>query len=291
MNEFYNVGGVKMQLTIVKNADELQQAIYGYASAGARVALVPTMGALHAGHLSLVEIARKHAECVVMSIFVNPTQFGPNEDFDKYPRTLEADIALAKKAGVDILYTPDVSDMYGEGIATKIEVGEIADELCGKTRPGHFNGVATVVAKLLLRSLPNVAVFGEKDYQQLCVIRQVVDDLDIPVEIIGAPTMRDADGLAMSSRNRYLSDEERRAAPKLYEILRLLAQRLANGQDVEKSLLEGNSLLKYAGFKMEYLTLVDADTLEPLAAFQPPARLVAAGYLGTTRLIDNVAVE
>ncbi len=280
-----------MQLTITKTAAELQKAIYARAAEGARIALVPTMGALHAGHVSLVELARSHADCVVMSIFVNPTQFGPNEDFDKYPRDLAADIKVAEQAGVDILYAPDAVDMYGEGIATKIDVGDIANELCGKTRPGHFNGVATVVTKLLLRALPNVAVFGEKDYQQLCVIRQVVDDLDIPVEILGAPTLRETDGLAMSSRNRYLSADERKNAAKLYEILRLLAQRLANGHDVEKTLAEGQSLLKYAGFRMDYLTLCDANTLTPLPIFEAPARLLAAGFLGTTRLIDNVAVE
>lgn len=279
-----------MQLTITKNAADLQQALYERASKGGRVALVPTMGALHAGHVSLVELAKKHAEHVVMSIFVNPTQFGPNEDFDKYPRTLNADIAMAEKAGVDILYAPDVVDMYGEGIATKIDVGDIANELCGKTRPGHFNGVATVVAKLLLRTLPNVAVFGEKDYQQLCIIRQLVDDLDIPVEILGAPILRETDGLAMSSRNRYLSEEERRIAPKLFEILRLVAQRIASGQEVDKAIAEGQSLLKYAGFKVEYLTLVDAETLLPQAIYTAPARLLAAGHVGSTRLIDNIPI-
>ncbi|MDX2074124.1 MAG: pantoate--beta-alanine ligase [Alphaproteobacteria bacterium] len=279
-----------MQLTITKNAGELQQAIYERAISGGGVALVPTMGALHAGHISLVELAKKHAQHVVMSIFVNPTQFGPKEDFDRYPRTLEADIAMAEKAGVSILYAPDVADIYGEGIATRIDVGEIANELCGASRPGHFNGVAVVVAKLLLRTLPNVAIFGEKDYQQLCVIRQVVDDLDIPVEIIGAPTMREADGLAMSSRNRYLSEEDRRVAPKLYEILRLVGQRIVSGQEVEKAIAEGQSLLKYAGFRMEYLTLCDAETLSVQTVYEAPARLLAAGVLGSTRLIDNLEV-
>lgn len=280
-----------MQLTITKNVETLQRAIVERVSQGGRLALVPTMGALHAGHVSLVDVAKKHAGLVVMSVFVNPAQFGAGEDFDKYPCTLEADIAMAEKAGVDILYAPDVADMYGEGIATKIEVGEIANDLCGRTRPGHFNGVATVVAKLLLRTLPNVAVFGEKDYQQLCVIRQVVDDLDIPVEIIGAPTCREADGLAMSSRNRYLSEDERRIAPKLYDILRLVAQRISSGQEVDKAIAEGQSLLKYAGFKMDYLALCDAETLLPQTIYQAPARLLAAGNLGGTRLIDNVAVE
>ena len=280
-----------MQLTITKNTEELHRALVERVSGGGKVALVPTMGALHAGHIALVEVAKQHAEHVVMSIFVNPTQFGPNEDFAKYPRTLEADIALADAAGVSIIYAPDAEDMYGEGIATKIDVGDIATELCGKTRPVFFNGVATVVVKLLNRVLPWVAVFGEKDYQQLTIIRQLVDDLDMPVEIIGAPTMREADGLAMSSRNRFLSDQDRKAAPKLYDVLRLVAQRIASGHDIPKTIAEGLSLLKYAGFEMEYLELRDADTLLPLAAYEAPARLLAAGLLGTTRLIDNVAVE
>ncbi len=280
-----------MQLTVTKNIEDLQRALYERASKGGRIALVPTMGALHAGHMSLVALAKTHAQHVVMSIFVNPTQFGPNEDFAQYPRTLEADIALAEKAGVDIIYAPDAADMYGEGIATRIDVGDIAHELCGKTRAGHFNGVAIVVVKLLLRSMANVAVFGEKDYQQLAVIRQVVEDLDIPVEIIGAPTMREVDGLAMSSRNRYLSEDERKQAPKLYEILRLTAQRIAGGQEVEAALKEASSLLKYAGFTMDYISLCDSETLLAQTVFEAPARLLAAGYLGNTRLIDNVAVE
>lgn len=280
-----------MQLTITKTAEDLYQALYTLAAQGGKTALVPTMGALHEGHLSLVELAKEHADHVIMSIFVNPTQFGDGEDFMQYPRTLEADLALAESAGVRIVYAPDAHDMYGEGIATKVTVGEVAGELCGKSRPGHFEGVATVVTKLLMRVLPSVAIFGEKDYQQLCVIRQVVDDLDIPVEIIAAPTMRESDGLAMSSRNRYLNEQERQQAVSLYETLRLLAQRITGGQEVEKCLVEGQSLLKYAGFKMDYLALCDAQTLEPLAEYRFPARLLAAGYLGNTRLIDNVAVE
>ena len=279
-----------MQITITKTQSELQEAIYAYAKEGKRIALVPTMGALHAGHASLVKTAREHADVVVMSIFVNPTQFGPSEDFAKYPRTLAMDIETAKRAGVDILYTPDMEDMYGERCETIITVGDIGTILCGKFRPGHFNGVATVVAKLLLRCLPTVAVFGEKDYQQLCVIRQLVDDLDIGVNIIGAPTLREPDGLAMSSRNRYLSEEERRNAAKLYEILRLLAQRISLGQEVEKILKDGESLLKYAGFRLDYLSLCDAETLAPQTSYEAPARLLAAGYMGETRLIDNVPI-
>ena len=280
-----------MQTTLVKNVNDLKKAVWEYARIGHRIGFVPTMGALHAGHMSLVEEAKKQADCVVMSIFVNPTQFAPNEDFATYPRTLEADVAMAEKAGVNIVYAPDIADMYGDGVATIVTVGEIASELCGKTRPAFFHGVATVVTKLLLRVLPDVAVFGEKDYQQLCVIRQVVEDLDIPVKIIGAPTLREDDGLAMSSRNRYLTEDERKQAPKLYEILRLTAQRIASGQEVAATLKEADSLLKYAGFKMDYISLCDAETLVPLAAYKAPARLLAAGFLGNTRLIDNVEVK
>lgn len=280
-----------MQLTITKTQSELQEALYAQAKAGKRIALVPTMGALHAGHASLVKTAREHADCVVMSIFVNPTQFGPNEDFAKYPREFEADCEKARIAGVDIVYAPDVEDMYGEGCKTIIAMGEISGILCGKFRTGHFNGVATVVAKLLMRTMPHVAVFGEKDYQQLCVIRQLVDDLDFEVDIIAAPTLRESDGLAMSSRNVYLNEEERKNAAKLYEILRLLSQRIASGQEVEAVLKDGESLLKYAGFKMDYLSLCDAETLALQSIFQAPARLLAAGHMGATRLIDNVAVE
>lgn len=280
-----------MQFTITPTLEACQQAIYEAASAGRRIALVPTMGALHAGHASLVHEAKKHADCVVMSIFVNPTQFGPNEDFTKYPRTLEADKIAAQAAGVNILYTPDVDDMYPNGCETIITAGNLGGVLCGKSRPGHFNGVATVVTKLFNRVMPHVAVFGEKDYQQLCVIRQTVEDLDLPTEIIGVPTLREPDGLAMSSRNRYLSAEERSSAAKLYETLRLLSQRLLAGQEVAQTLKDGLMLLKYAGFEMEYLELCDADNLQPLAAMQQPARLLAAGKLGTTRLIDNISVE
>ncbi len=280
-----------MQFTITHTAEECQQAVYEAAKAGKRIALVPTMGALHAGHASLVAEAKKHADCVVMTIFVNPTQFAPSEDFAQYPRTLEADIATARAAGVDILYVPDVADMYPNGAETIITVGSIGTILCGKTRTGHFSGVATVVVKLLNRVMPHVAIFGEKDFQQLAVIKQVVDDLDMPMDILGAPTLREVDGLAMSSRNRYLSEDERKSAPKLYETLRLLSQRLLSGQEVQKTLVEGRSLLKYAGFEMDYLELCDSDSLQPLDSLQQPARLIAAGKLGTTRLIDNIAVE
>ncbi len=280
-----------MQLTITHTAEECQQAVYEAAKAGKRIALVPTMGALHAGHASLVAEAKKHADCVVMTIFVNPTQFAPSEDFAQYPRTLKSDIVTARAAGVDILYVPDVADMYPNGAETIIIVGSIGTILCGKTRTGHFSGVATVVVKLLNRVMPHVAIFGEKDFQQLAVIKQTVSDLDMPMDIIGAPTLREVDGLAMSSRNRYLSENERKSAPKLYETLRLLSQRLLSGQEVQKTLIEGHSLLKYAGFEMEYLELCDSDSLQPLDSLQQPARLIAAGKLGTTRLIDNIAVE
>ena len=291
-NDFlYKPCGFSMQFTITHTHEKLSEAVYNLAKEGKRIALVPTMGALHEGHMSLVATARAHADAVVMSIFVNPTQFAPNEDFAQYPRTFEQDVALAKAAGVDVIYAPDVADMYGSSCETIITTGRLGTLLCGKTRPGHFNGVATVVTKLFNRVMPHVAVFGEKDFQQLAVIRQLVDDLDCPIEIVGAPTLRELDGLAMSSRNRYLSADQRKAAAKLYETLRLLSQRLLSGQEVEKTLMEGRSLLKYAGFALDYLELCDSDTLEPQAILQQPARLLVAAVLGSTRLIDNIAVE
>ncbi|NBO19924.1 MAG: pantoate--beta-alanine ligase, partial [Proteobacteria bacterium] len=202
-----------MQLTICHDMESLQENLASLALEGQRIALVPTMGALHEGHLALVRQAQDLADAVVVSIFVNPKQFGPKEDFGKYPRTLEADVEKLNKEGVQLVYAPDVADLYPEGFSTSVSVGELGTILCGKFRPGHFDGVATVVAKLLLRMLPHVAVFGEKDFQQLCVINRMVSDLDIAVEIVGVETMREPDGLALSSRNAYLSAEERKTAP------------------------------------------------------------------------------
>lgn len=277
-----------MQFTIADNIVSLQQALVGAAQSGKRVALVPTMGALHAGHMSLIAAAKALAEYVVVSIFVNPTQFGPNEDFDKYPRMLPEDLAKLEAAGVSLAYTPSVEDMYPAGFSTAISAGVLSTILCGKSRPGHFDGVATVVTKLLLRVLPHVALFGEKDYQQLCVIRQVVTDLDMPMEIIGVPTLREADGLAMSSRNAYLTPEERKAAPMLHEMLQESKKLMAGGMDANTALALVSTKLAAAGFTIDYMELVSADALYPLKEIGPQSRIVAAVWLGKTRLIDNI---
>lgn len=271
---------------------QLRETIAHWRKGGARVALVPTMGALHRGHLTLVARAKEHADKVVVSIFVNPTQFGPNEDFDRYPRPRARDLALLHEAGADAAWLPEVATMYPEGFATNIHLAGITDLLDGAHRPGHFDGVATVVAKLLLQVMPDIALFGEKDYQQLCVIRRLVADLNIAVEILGVPTVREADGLALSSRNQYLSEAERARAPVLYATLMEVAAQLRHTpvQPAEPTLRAAAEKLLAAGFtSIDYLALHAADTLLPLAAYAPPARLLVAARLGATRLIDNVA--
>lgn len=268
----------------------LREAVASWRAAGKRVALVPTMGALHEGHISLVDRARELADRVVVSIFVNPTQFAPNEDFSKYPRTLDED--CAKLAGrADLAYTPLLEEMYPAGFATTVSLaGPAAVGLEDAFRPTHFAGVATVVAKLLLQALPDVAVFGEKDYQQLKVVARMARDLDLTAEIVGAPTVREADGLALSSRNRYLSQEERALAPTLYHTLQDCAARLRAGEDAATVMAAGEAALATAGFAVDYLALRDAETLAPVSGLAAPARLLVAARLGVTRLIDNIAV-
>jgi pantoate--beta-alanine ligase len=271
--------------------DALQEALAPAHAAGARVALVPTMGALHAGHMALVRHARTLADIVVVSIFVNPTQFGPNEDFSRYPRTEAADSALLHAEGVDILWLPSVETMYPVGSSTRLHVAGVSEGLCGAFRPGHFDGVATVVHKLLMQVMPNLAVFGEKDYQQLCVIRRMVEDLHLPVDMVGLPTVREADGLALSSRNRYLSSVERAIAPVLHSQLTLAATALAAGAPVHEVLRTARDYLLMNGFsKCDYLELCAADTLTPQLEYKAGARLLAAVHLGSTRLIDNIEV-
>lgn len=249
------------------------------------------MGALHEGHISLVRLARAQADAVVVSIFVNPAQFGPNEDFSRYPRSEEADIALLREAGADAVYLPDAAEMYPPGAITRVTVPGISAELCGAVRPGHFDGVATIVTKLFMQCAPDVAVFGEKDYQQLHVIRRFTADLDIPVRIVGAPIIREADGLALSSRNRYLAGSARAMAPALYTILTVAADKIRRGQEVEAILAEAGRAILAAGFaKVDYVELRDTEHLRPLATLSAPARLLAAAHLGTTRLIDNLEV-
>jgi pantoate--beta-alanine ligase len=260
---------------------------------GHSIALVPTMGALHDGHKALMEVAKQLADKVVVSIFINPKQFNAEDDLRNYPVSPEADIELMESAGVDIAWLPQPRDIYPEGFATTIRVAGVSDGLCGAYRPGHFDGVCTVVAKLLGTVLPDMAIFGEKDYQQLCVVRRMVADLMIPVEIMGVETIREADGLAYSSRNRHLTQDERDIAPALHRVLDETSHKIQQGSPVGRALEEGKAALSKAGFTtIEYLELREEDSLQPLASLEPgvPARLLAAAYLGKTRLIDNVAL-
>lgn len=258
----------------------------------ARIAFVPTMGALHEGHLSLVRLAHSLADEVVVSIFVNPTQFGPHEDFERYPRTLEADVRKLADAGqTDVVFAPNAKEMYPAGFATRIEMDGPAQGLETDFRPHFFSGVATVVAKLLLAVEPDVAVFGEKDYQQLLVVKRLAADLGLTTRIVGAPIMREPDGLAMSSRNAYLSAEERRVAGRLNAILADLGAKLRAGASVGDVEKEGVRALLGAGFsKVDYVAVRDAANLAPLASLDRPARILAAATVGKTRLIDNLAV-
>ena len=279
-------------LPVVRTVAELRAQVAAWRAADERIGLVPTMGALHEGHLSLVEIARRRTGRVVASVFVNPTQFGPNEDFEAYPRGEGRDAELLAGAGCDLLYAPTAAEMYPRGFATAVTVSGVSEPLDGAARPGHFAGVATVVAKLLIQAAPDVAVFGEKDYQQLLVIRRLARDLDLPVEIVGAPTARAADGLALSSRNAYLSAAEREAAPALHVALQDARVRLAEGKTIEQVELTGRAALERAGFgPIDYFEVRHADTLQRFEGDRPdgPARLLAAARLGTTRLIDNIA--
>lgn len=270
----------------------LRSTVANWRAGGDTIALVPTMGALHSGHITLAKAAQTKANRVVVSIFVNPTQFGPNEDFHRYPRPIENDLKLLREAGVDAAWLPSVSEMYPEGCSTSVKAGMASAGMDGDARPGHFDGVATVVTKLLLQVAPDVALFGEKDYQQLCVIKQLVADLNISTRILGVSTVREADGLALSSRNQYLSQQERAVAHKLNAALREASQGLMSGGAVDAVLAHANAAILAVGFaKVDYLDLRAEDTLAPLSTFQPPARLLVAVWLGKTRLIDNIMVE
>lgn len=279
-------------MKVVRKVSELRSVVQQWRAAGFNVALVPTMGALHAAHAALVADARNRADRVVATIFVNPRQFGDDEDLAEYPRTEEADLRRLRAGGVDLVFAPAVDEMYPERFATSVILTGPAEGLCGAARPGHFDGVATVVAKLLLQCLPDVAVFGEKDYQQLLVIRRMAQDLDIPVQIVGVPTVREADGLACSSRNGYLNPSERASAPALYQSLRSAAQQISDGSDVLPAVRKARDSILDGGFQaVEYIELRRADTLDhPSVRDGTPARLLAAAQLGTTRLIDNVGL-
>ena len=279
----------------VRDLNDLRAQLAEWRAEGARVALVPTMGALHAGHLALVEAAREKAgrpgTKVVASIFVNPKQFGPNEDLARYPRREAADAQLLAEAGCDLLWMPPVEVMYPDGFATTISVAGVTEHFDGAARPGHFDGVATVVAKLFNQVRPTCAYFGEKDFQQLAVIRRMVADLDMDVEVIGVPTQRDDDGLALSSRNIYLDEEQRAKAVALPRALGVAARAIGRGEPVEAVLEDARAALIAAGFEIDYLAVADAETLAPSPAADRPRRLLAAARMGTTRLIDNVAIE
>jgi pantoate--beta-alanine ligase len=269
----------------------LRKSIAKWRRAGDKVALVPTMGALHEGHLSLVRLARRHARRVVVSIFVNPAQFAPSEDFESYPRTFARDLAALKALKVDLVWAPTISAMYPADFSTTVTPsGPAAIGLEDAFRPHFFGGVATVVTKLLLQVAPDVAVFGEKDFQQLRVVGRMARDLDIPVKIVPGRTVREKDGLAMSSRNAYLSESERERAPTLYRVLKGCAKKIKSGVAIAAVLAEGCAAIERAGFALDYLEARNAQTLRPITSGDEPLRLLVAAKIGTTRLIDNVAV-
>jgi pantoate--beta-alanine ligase len=273
---------------IVRTSEELA---LGRTALVGTVALVPTMGALHAGHMALIAEAKQRADKVVASIFVNPAQFGAGEDFSRYPRREEQDARMLQETGCDLLWMPTVEDIYPGGFATTVSIAGVSERWEGEARPGHFDGVATVVAKLLLSVRPDVALFGEKDFQQLAVIRRMVADLAIPVEIVGVPTVREPDGLALSSRNAYLSPDERERAVALPNALKAARDAIRSGASVSNALQQAKQSLVDAGFlRIDYFALVDSETLEPLDSPQGDMRLIAAALIGTTRLIDNLAV-
>ena len=279
-----------MSVATARTVTDLRDRLAPWRKAGERIALVPTMGALHQGHLSLVTLAKSKAERVVASIFVNPLQFGPREDFHRYPRDEAGDLLKLESAGADLVFAPDKAEMYPQGFSTRVSLGDLTEDLCGAARPNHFDGVATVVTKLLLQCAPDLAVFGEKDYQQLLVIKRLVGDLDIPVEIIGGPIVREEDGLALSSRNAYLSPAERATAPLLYQTVSAVAADLSKGRGADDAAHAGRFKLEAAGFRVDYVAVRDPETLKPLSGPVKQARVLAAVHLGRTRLIDNVAV-
>ncbi|KAB2919772.1 MAG: pantoate--beta-alanine ligase [Hyphomicrobiaceae bacterium] len=276
---------------VVRTVSGLRAAVKAWRAAGESVALVPTMGALHEGHLTLVRLAKEKCARVVVSIFVNPAQFAPHEDFDRYPRDEAGDLAKLADIGCDLVWGPDRGEMYPEGFATRIVPGGAAEGLESDFRPHFFGGVATVCCKLFTQVLPDIAVFGEKDYQQLCVVRRLVRDLDLPLEIVGAPTVREADGLAMSSRNAYLTPEQRRIAPTLHKAIANAAAAVSSGAAPEAAAMEARGQILAAGFdKVDYVEVRDAGTLAPATTGTGrPLRVLAAACLGKTRLIDNIA--
>ena len=277
-------------IAVARNIAELRRAVSDWRKAGQKVALIPTMGALHAGHLALLERGKSLCDRTVTSIFVNPKQFGPGEDLSRYPRDEAGDQQKLSEAGCDMVYSPAAAEMYPEGFVTSIESGPLGEVLEGRFRPGHFSGVATVVTKLLVQAAPDVACFGEKDYQQLLIVRRVVRDLDLPVQIEAVETVREADGLALSSRNAYLTTEQRRRAAGLHYALTEVVRRARKGDPAAAAW--GTHSLIGAGFdKIDYFDVRDAETLEPIEHINRKARTLAAAWLGQTRLIDNLPID
>jgi pantoate--beta-alanine ligase len=278
-------------MQIIRRLSDLSPALSPWRRAGEKIALVPTMGALHVGHLALIEAARVSADCVIASIFVNPLQFNDPNDLARYPRQEAEDAARLEEAGCDLLWLPTADQLYPAGFATTVRVAGVSDRWEGEHRPGHFDGVATVVSKLFIATMPDAAIFGEKDWQQLAVIRRMTSDLGLPVEIMAHPTIREEDGLAMSSRNALLTPEERAKAPALYRLMNELAGEIVGGAGSGPAIEWATAQLGDAGFgPIDYLAYVNGDTLEPLDGYRAGGRLIAAAYLGSVRLIDNMSV-
>ncbi|MES0071717.1 pantoate--beta-alanine ligase [Mesorhizobium sp. M0058] len=278
-----------MSVPIVRSVDQLRESVAAWRCEGVRIALVPTMGVLHEGHLSLVRAALEKADRVIVTLFVNPKQFNSQADLAAYPRTENEDAAKLAPVGAHLLYAPDAEEMYPAGFATTVSVCGVSEGLCGTFRPGHFDGVATVVAKLFLQTSADFGFFGEKDFQQIHLVRRMAQDLDIPITIVACPTVREADGLALSSRNVRLSPAERAVAPKLSSVLLKTAERLERGSPIMPTLAESRAAILTAGYReVEYLELRDEADLQPITSLDRPARLLAAAWLGGTRLIDNV---
>ena len=280
-------------MEIVSDPRDMQAVSLAWRKIGQTIAFVPTMGYFHAGHLSLMRFGREIGGRLVVSLFVNPTQFGPSEDLDRYPRNLERDATLVREVGVDVLYTPTATDMYPKGYQTFITVEGLSQGLCGASRPGHFRGVATVVLKLFHQVLPHLAIFGEKDYQQLAVIKRMVTDLNVPVEVVGRPIVREADGLAMSSRNTYLNPKERQSALCLFQALTKAQNMAASGENEASKILSQviQTITSTPDTRLDYAVLVDPESLQEVDNIQGSARLAVAAWVGGTRLIDNILLE
>lgn len=281
------------KIEIAKTIDAVRALVKKARSQGKRIGFVPTMGALHAGHVSLIEAAAKQTDFVVVSIFVNPTQFGPNEDFNKYPRTLDADVEICQKAGADVVFAPTVQEMYPNEQFTWVNVEKLTDSLCGAARPGHFRGVATVCNKLFNIVLPDITFFGQKDAQQAIVIKRMVADLNMPLEIVVCPTVREPSGLAMSSRNKYLSEQQRQDATAIYASLQKAEQMIKTGQRNAKTILAAiEQILQRTGsIQTEYIHIVDTATLSDLQVLKGQVLIAIAAKIGTTRLIDNILID